>query len=101
MSPNTSLRRLFSVARKELLHILRDRQTLLMTMFFPVVEMLMLGYAIDTNVRRIPTVYLDQCRTQESRDLVRRLQMSEAFNFVDEVFTERELNRAIVAGRAR
>jgi ABC-2 type transport system permease protein len=72
-----------------------------MTMFFPVVEMLMLGYAIDTNVRNIPSVYLDQCRTQESRDLLQRMEKAETFKFVGEVFTEDELTNAIVAGRAR
>src|SRR2546421_1081223 len=101
MSALHSLQRIASIARKEVLHILRDRQTLLMTMFFPVVEMLMLGYAIDTNVRHIPTVYLDQCRTQESRDLLRRMEKSETFQFVGEVFSEEELNHALVEGRAR
>src|SRR3954468_24163561 len=101
MTPTASLRRVFSVARKEVLHILRDRQTLLMTMFFPVVEMLMLGYAIDTNVRNIPTIYYDQCRTQESRDLLQRLEKSETFQFVGEVFTDDALTQALVAGKAR
>ena len=51
-----SPRRLFSVARKELLHILRDPTTLFFSLFIPILEMLMLGYAINTNVRDIPTV---------------------------------------------
>ena len=72
MQLSPGMRRTLSVARKELLHILRDRQTLKMTLFFPVVELMMLGYAIDTNVRNIPTVVFDQAHTQESRELLRR-----------------------------
>ena len=52
----SSLLRTFSVARKELLHILRDPQTLFFTIFVPVMELFMLGYAIDTNVRDVRVV---------------------------------------------
>src|SRR5690349_20255523 len=70
-------------------------------LFFPVFDLLMLGYAVDTNVRHIRTVVLDQARTQESRALLRNFTNSEDFDVVGEVFTEEELSRAIVAGRAR
>src|SRR2546426_8601677 len=86
-----SVQRTASVARKEVIHILRDRQTLLMTLFFPVVELVMLGYAIDTNVRNIPTVVMDQCRTQESRALLQKLENSDDFLIVGEAFSDKEL----------
>lgn len=101
MSSSFSLQRLLSVARKEILHILRDRQTLLMTLFFPIVELVMLGYAIDTNVRNIPTVVLDQARTQESRALLRKFENSDDFNLVALVQSDQELQDWIVRGRAR
>jgi ABC-2 type transport system permease protein len=96
-----SWQRIASVARKEVLHILRDRQTLFMTLFFPVVELIMLGYAIDTNVRHIATVVLDQARTQESRALLRAFENSDDFDVVKVVYSDAELNEAIVAGQAR
>jgi ABC-2 type transport system permease protein len=95
------VRRTLSVARKELLHILRDRQTLFMTLFFPIIELMMLGYAIDTNVRNIPTVVLDQAHTQESRELLRRFENSDDFKIVGVVHSEFDLSEAIIAGRAR
>src|SRR3954451_24895313 len=96
-----ALQRTWSVARKEILHILRDRQTLLMTLFFPLVELVMLGYAIDTNVRNIPTVVLDQARTQESRALLRKFENSDDFLIVGQVQTDEELSKWIVRGKAR
>jgi ABC-2 type transport system permease protein len=96
-----SLQRTVSVARKEIIHILRDRQALFMTLFFPVVELIMLGYAIDTNVRHIATAVLDLARTQESRALIRRFEASDDFDVVAVVHTDAELSEAIVAGRAR
>jgi ABC-2 type transport system permease protein len=95
------LGRTWSVARKELLHILRDRQTLFMTMFFPFVELLMLGYAVDTKVTNIPTVVLDQANTQESHALLRRFENSDDFRIVAVVHSDAELTDALVRGRAR
>jgi ABC-2 type transport system permease protein len=97
----TSFQRLLSVARKEVIHILRDRQTLMMTLFFPIVELVMLGYAIDTNVRNINTVILDQARTQESRALLRQFENSDDFNIVGLVGSDREMQDWIVRGKAR
>jgi ABC-2 type transport system permease protein len=96
-----SLQRIVTVARKEILHILRDRQTLLLTLFFPILELVMLGYAIDTNVRNIPTVILDQARTQESRALLRRFENSDDFLIVGQVSNRAELTSWIVRGKAR
>ncbi|MER3414919.1 MAG: ABC transporter permease [Gemmataceae bacterium] len=93
--------RLLAIARKEWLHILRDPMTLFFALFIPIVELFLLGYAIDTNVRRIRTVVLDQARTQESRELLRQFVNTDDFRIVDEVFSDAQLSEAIVAGRAR
>lgn len=96
-----SLQRIVSVGRKELIHILRDPATLFFTLFIPIVEMFMLGYAIETNVRNVRTVVFDQCRTQESRILLQKFINSKDFKFVGEVFSDEEIHRMIVAGKAR
>src|SRR5260370_13253967 len=93
-----SPQRIVSVARKEMLHIRRDPATLFFALFIPVLELFMLGYAIDTNVRNISTVVLDQARTQESRDLLRRFVATDDFQIVREVFREDDLTQALVAG---
>src|SRR5262249_5204089 len=101
MSAASTLQRVTTVARKELLHIIRDPQTLFFTLFVPIMEMFMLGYAIDTNVRHVRTMLLDQARTQESRTLVQRFTNSEDFRVVGEVFSDEELSQALVSGKAR
>jgi ABC-2 type transport system permease protein len=97
----SSLQRTLVIGRKEFLHILRDSQTLFFTLFVPVMELFMLGYAIDTNVRHIRTVVLDQAGTQESRQLVEKFENSTDFNVVQKVYSEREVSQAIVSGKAR
>src|SRR5947199_3342389 len=101
MNTGFSWQRTFSVARKEFLHILRDPATLFFALFIPVIELFMLGYAIDTNVRNIATVVLDQANNQDSRALIQRFENSTSFKVVGTVRTDEELNRAIVAGKAR
>ena len=70
MTNGFSMQRTYSVARKEFLHIIRDPATLFFALFIPVLEMFMLGYAIDTNVRNIRTVVYDAARTNESERLL-------------------------------
>src|SRR5260370_10496612 len=101
MPTTFSLQRLASVARKEFLHIIRDPMTLFFTLFIPIIELFMLGYAIDTNVRHVHTVVLDQARTQETRELLRSFKNSDDFTIVTQVFTDETLSQALVAGEAR
>jgi ABC-2 type transport system permease protein len=97
---SSSFLRLYSVARKEVIHILRDPMTLFFTLFIPILELFMLGYAIDTNVRHVRTVILDEAGTQESRQLLQKFENSEDFTIVARVFSDEELHRAIVTGEA-
>jgi ABC-2 type transport system permease protein len=98
---NFSLQRVASVGRKEVLHILRDPATLFFALLMPVMEMFLLGYAIDTNVRNIRTVVMDMAQNQESRTLLQRFENSKDFRIVKHVFSEPDLREEIVAGRAR
>src|SRR6266404_3109384 len=95
------VQRILSVARKEVLHMLRDRATMFFALFVPIMELFMLGYAIDTNVRHVRTVVFDQADTQESRALLRQFENSKDFSIKQRVFTDEALRAAIVGGRAR
>jgi ABC-2 type transport system permease protein len=95
------LRRIFWVARKELLHIRRDRAMLFFTLVNPLMQLVVIGYGVDTNIRHTHTVVFDQARTQESRALLRRYENTGSFDVVGEVYSDEALTRALVAGEAR
>src|SRR4029079_13905442 len=95
MAQAFSVQRTASVARKEMLHILRDPATLFFAIFIPVIELFMLGYAIDTNVRNVRTVVCDLCGTQETRRLVQAFENSKDFRVVAHVYSDAELSRWI------
>jgi ABC-2 type transport system permease protein len=95
------MRRLLAVAQKELLQLRRDRLTLGMMVGLPVMQLLLFGYAINTDVRHIPTVVYDQDASAESRDLLHRLQATGFYELVGSVRNYDEISRAMRSGKAR
>ena len=67
--------RVGAIAWKELRQMRRDRMTLAMMVVLPVMQLLLFGYAINTDVRHVPTVIFDQDQSAASRDLYRSLGM--------------------------
>jgi ABC-2 type transport system permease protein len=92
---------LIPVLRKEAIHIRRDPGSLFFTVLIPMLQMFMIGFAINTTVRDIPTAVYDAARTQESRRLIERFVNSDDFMIVGRVDSEADLNREIISGRAK
>ncbi|MCC6216821.1 MAG: ABC transporter permease [Polyangiaceae bacterium] len=92
---------MFVVAFKELLQLRRDRLTLAMMLVLPVMQLLLFGWAINTDVRHIPTVVYDQDGSSASRDLARSLEATGFYDLVGAVGDYEEAARALRAGRAR
>ena len=95
------LSRLWAIGLKELLQLRRDRLTLAMMVALPVVQLLLFGYAIDTDVRHIPTVVYDQDRSAQSRDFAQRMQATGFYDLAGEVRSYEEISRAFRKGDAR
>jgi ABC-2 type transport system permease protein len=89
-----------AVFRKELTQMIRDRGTLFFALVIPVFELILFG-VIDMNAKDIPTVVFDQSRTQESRLLIHQFTNTALLKLIGEVGSRRELQQAIVAGRAQ
>ncbi len=95
------LTRPLSIAWKELLQLRRDRMTLAMAVVLPVMQLLLFGYAINTDVRHIPTIVFDQDRSSASRELTRGLMATGYYDPKGEVESYAEIERAMRAGVAR
>ena len=92
---------LLPVLRKEAIHIRRDPMALFFTILIPTMQLFLIGFAINTNVRDIPTAVYDAAHTQESRRLLNRFVNSDDFEIVSRVNSDDDLNREIISGRAR
>lgn len=80
-----SLRRLKTVAKKELLHIVRDVRSLTLALALPLVMLLLFGYALTLDVDQIPTYIYDQDRTPQSRELIDQFRGSRYFQILGAV----------------
>lgn len=90
-----------AVFYKETLHVRRDFATLFFSLIIPILQMFLLGYGIDTNVRHVNTVVYNADGRRESRELLDRLRNTDTFNLARFVNNDRDLNEAIVSGKCR
>lgn len=71
-----------SFVRKEMLHILRDRRTMLIVLLMPVVQMLLFGFAISTEVNNVDFAVVAPKRSESIRQQVERLSANDYFRFL-------------------
>jgi len=90
-----------AVFYKETLHVRRDFGTLFFSLIIPLLQMLLLGYGIDTNIRQINTVVFNADGRRESRELLDRLKNSDTFHVVRYVNSDQQMNDLIIGGKAR
>jgi ABC-2 type transport system permease protein len=93
--------RVLSIMRKEFLHIVRDPRTLAVMFLIPVIQLLLLGYAANTDVKHLPTAVWDQDRSAASRAFCQAYRASGYFDLTLYVTSEQELARAMDAGQVR
>ena len=96
----TPFRGFTAILYKEFLAVLRDPFTLFFMMFPPLVEMIAFGYALDTDVKHMATLVLDEDRTVESRQIVQQFENTQTFRVVGEVQSVTELAESIRRGKA-
>jgi ABC-2 type transport system permease protein len=92
---------LWPICRKEFTHIVRDPGTLFFALVIPLIQLFLFGFAVDTNIRQIPTAVLDESQTQQSRQLLQQFAASDVFQLSTTVQSVPDLYSAMRAGKAR
>jgi len=95
------MKRLIALLIKEFLQMRRDRLTVAMMLGFPIIQLLLFGFAINTDVKHLPTIVFDQSLQQDSRDLVSSLEASGYFDIQDVAKNYQEVSMAIDSGRSK
>lgn len=94
------MRRILSLVRKELLQLRRDPKMRAIILIAPIMQVLILGYAADMDVRDVPVAVYDQDRSQDSRAAARAFASSSAFRIVEECASYSQVDDALLSGRA-
>jgi len=95
-----SYRRLRAIARKEVLHVVRDPRSLASAIAIPLLMLVIFGYALSLDVDRIPTIVYNLDRSPQGLELVRDFRGSRYFQIIEEVSSYRPIERAMDSRRA-
>jgi ABC-2 type transport system permease protein len=99
------MRTVLALIKKEFLQVFRDRIMLVLIFLMPIIQLLILGYAINVDVKQIYAAVYDYDRSELSREFVRSLSAGDYFVCrssdiplpeVDRGFTENRYNTALI-----
>ena len=95
------LERLFRMLIKEFIQVLRNPRMRAVIFIVPVVQVLVIGYAVNTDVRHVPLAVYDLDRTPASRDLLARFEGSGCFDVVRRISSEQEIQAVLDSGETK
>jgi ABC-2 type transport system permease protein len=95
------MRRLRALLIKEFIQMKRDRMTFGMMVVLPIIQLLVFGFAINTDVKHLPTVVFDQSLQQESRELLDSFTASGYFDVKNVAQNYQEVTEAIESGKSK
>ncbi|KZM49386.1 ABC transporter permease [Labrenzia sp. OB1] len=96
-----SLSRIAAIFFKELAQLRRDRMTFGMVIMIPLIQLILFGYAINTNIRDIPIAVVNQDRTAISRILIQMVEATRVVEVIERYDTIEEAEAAIKSARVR
>lgn len=95
------MKRLWAILVKEFIQMSRDKLTFAMMVALPIVQLLIFGFAINTDVKHLPTIVFDQSLQQEGRDFLSSLEASGYYSMDYAAQSFQEVNDAIDSGQAK
>jgi ABC-2 type transport system permease protein len=93
--------RTWAIARKEWFHIFRDWRSLGLVILMPILLMLLFGYAVTLDVKKVPMGVLDRDKSQESLSFIHRFSASPYFHLRFFAQDEKEIKRLIDRGEVK
>jgi ABC-2 type transport system permease protein len=98
--PRISWRRVLAILVKELIQLKRERLTFAMVLGIPILQLVLFGYAINTDPKNLPTVVVAADASPQVRSIVRAAENSGYFRVLGTV-TDAEAERLIARGEVQ
>ncbi len=92
-------RKTWAMLMKEFIQLRRDRLSFAMIIMIPLLQLMLFGYAINTNPRHLPTAVLLQENTDLSRSILAALKNTEYFDITQRPQTEAQLDALLASGK--
>ncbi|MBM4305698.1 MAG: ABC transporter permease [Deltaproteobacteria bacterium] len=96
-----NISRAWAIARKEFIHIYRDPRSLGLVLLMPAILMLLFGYAVTLDVKKVKMAVLNYDGAQESQSFIDRFRGSPYFYLYRHVSNEKEMRRLIDEGAVK
>ena len=93
-----AIERLLCVIKKEFIQIFRNSKMRTIVLVMPLVQSMVFGYAVTTDVKHVNTAVYDQAQTPESRDLIDRFIHSGYFSVKKVIRSDQEMDEVIDRG---
>lgn len=93
-----SFRRIWAILRKEFMQLKRDRTTLRMIVAVPIMQLIMFGFAINSDPKNLATAVLSQDQGIIARNILTSLGNSGYFSITDEIKSEQEAKKLLQEG---
>ncbi|NRD32571.1 ABC transporter permease [Shewanella sp. DC2-4] len=94
-------RRIFAIVVKELRQLSRDRMTFGMIIMIPLVQLMLFGYAINTDARHLPAGLVNLSDSAYSRALVKAVEATQVVDFKQRYLSAAEAEAAITRGEVK
>ena len=91
-------RRTCAMLIKEFIQLRRDRISFAMIIMIPLIQLMLFGYAINSNPRHLPTAVLLQEQSDVTRSILKALENTAYFKVTHQVRDEAELDRLLASG---
>jgi ABC-2 type transport system permease protein len=95
------MKQLYTFIKKEFLHVLRDKRTLMVLFGMPIVQILLFGFALSTEVKDTKLAILDQDKTQSSIELISKLDANQYFDIDRNLKSIAEAEDAFKGGKIK
>jgi ABC-2 type transport system permease protein len=96
-----ALLRIYAILSKELTQLSRDRMTFGMVVMIPLIQLILFGYAINTNIRHIPVGVVDYSETGLSRVLIETVSATQVVRFTEHYIDVQQAEAAIARTEVR
>ncbi|MFL9593921.1 ABC transporter permease [Aeromonas schubertii] len=93
--------RMLAIIIKEFQQLARDRMTFAMIVMIPLVQLMLFGYAINTDVRQLPAGLVDLSGSSQGRALVQAIEASQVVHFTRTYASAAEAEAAITRGEVK
>ena len=93
------MRQFIAFVKKEFYHIFRDRRTMLILLGMPVVQIILFGFAISTEVKNVRLAVLDPSNDVVTRKIIDCLDASEYFTVTARFHSPQEMEAAFLKNK--